>query len=70
MSHSDYRIIRPGELIQILGISTATLYQWIDKGFLPPKVQIGPKAVGWDSRDIDAWLDSRRETREMEEVEK
>ncbi|GAA4652361.1 hypothetical protein GCM10023116_46450 [Kistimonas scapharcae] len=51
------RIIRPDELMQRLGIrARTTLWRWEKEGRLPPRVQIGPKAVGYRESDVNQWI--------------
>lgn len=59
--HSDLSIIRPAELWRMLSVSPATGWRWARLGLLPPKVQLGPGAVGWRRRDVEAWLSERTE---------
>lgn len=49
-------IIRPTELAQRLGVSHPTLWRMEKRGDLPPRKQIGPRAVGWLTTDIEQWL--------------
>ena len=58
-----YRILRPTELAQMLGVSMPTLWRWNREGKLPPKVTLGENSVGWKSTDIEAWIEQRTETK-------
>lgn len=42
-----------------VGLGRSTLYQKIACGEFPAPVRIGPRAVAWDSRAIDAWIAAR-----------
>lgn len=55
----DFYIIRTNELAERLSVSRQTI--WRMKDVLPPKVQISGRAVGYDSRDIEKWLEERKE---------
>lgn len=55
------RIVRLPELIEVIGLSAATLYRWMDEGQFPRPVKLGPNSVGWRSSVIQAWLNSREE---------
>ena len=57
----DLSIIRPKELAELLSISIPTLYRMINNGELPPKVQIGKRAVGWRRSQIEDWMEERTE---------
>ncbi len=41
------RIAREPERRRITGLSRATWYRLEKKGLVPPRIQIGPHAVGW-----------------------
>lgn len=65
------RIIRAGELSELLGISKVTLWRWERDGHFPPRKKIGPgSAVGWLSTDVEEYLKSRPNVKEEEELEK
>lgn len=53
------RIIRKPELLQITGVSIATIYRWIADGHFPAPVRLGPNATGWRESAIQEWLESR-----------
>ena len=57
------RIVRIPELSARLGLSVSSLYVLIAKGALPnPKPIVpGGRAVGWDSKVIEAWFSARDE---------
>ena len=39
------------------GLSRSTIYLRIKQGAFPAPVALGPRAVGWNSEDIDCWID-------------
>lgn len=41
------------------GVSRAGIYQMIRDGLFPKPLSIGPRAVAWDSAEVDAWINSR-----------
>lgn len=51
--------VRPAELAPALGVTVATLYNWIAREILPKPKRIGPNAVGWLRSDIEAWMADR-----------
>lgn len=53
------RIIRKPELLQITGVSIATIYRWIADGHFPAPVKLGPNASGWRESAIREWLETR-----------
>ena len=55
----EQRIMRRPEVLETVGVSTSTLYGWMSSGFFPRPVRLGPKAVGWRSEDVQAWIAAR-----------
>lgn len=51
------RILRNGQILEIAGVSNATLYRWIRDGRFPAPVRLGPNSVGWRESAIQEWLD-------------
>ena len=52
-------IYRLPAVLEITGLSKATIYRLINSGDFPPKVQLSPRCVGWRVADIEAWLAAR-----------
>ena len=46
------------DLPEIVGYKRSTLYLKIKEGTFPPPVKLGPRAVGWKSEDIEAWIEN------------
>ncbi len=57
----DRRILRTPEAASYLGLAAATLEKMRAIGGGPPFIRLGGRAVGYDVRDLDAWLDGQRE---------
>ncbi len=55
------RVFRPRELAERIGVSRATVYRRARQPDFPPKLQLGPRAVGWRASDIARWLDGLAE---------
>ncbi len=53
------RILRRPALLEITGLSAATIYRWIEQGTFPRPVQLGPNSVGWRASEVEAWIESR-----------
>ncbi|WP_235530305.1 helix-turn-helix transcriptional regulator [Sphingomonas sp. Leaf62] len=51
--------MRRPEVEQVIGLSRSAIYAAMDRGDFPRPIQIGRRAVGWKSTDIDSWLDKR-----------
>lgn len=53
------RIIRLPEVIHLCGLKRSSIYQKIKERKFPAPCQIGVRAVGWDSLEIDRWIDQK-----------
>ena len=53
------RLLRRREVEQRIGIARSTLYQLMRAGEFPLPLKIGPKAVRWSQREIEAWVEER-----------
>ncbi len=53
------RIYRLKELTQRLGVSRATIYNWMNQKKFPQSIQLGAGSVGWKEEDIQHWIDTR-----------
>ncbi|WP_082543529.1 AlpA family phage regulatory protein [Sphingomonas sp. Leaf339] len=53
-------ILRRTELLQLIGVSRSTLYQWMATGQFPRPLLLGKRAVGWKSEAVADWLSSRQ----------
>lgn len=53
------QILRLPAVVQVTGMSKASVYLGIKKGTFPAPVKLGERAVGWPSEAIDAWVKSR-----------
>ena len=53
---TDDRILRLPQVREKVGRANATIWQDVSEGSLPPPISIGPRAVGWKSSELDAWI--------------
>ncbi|EIU5573147.1 TPA: AlpA family transcriptional regulator [Pseudomonas aeruginosa] len=53
------RIMRLPEVITATGYKRSSIYLFMDRGEFPKCHRIGPRAVGWDSLEIEAWIRSK-----------
>jgi predicted DNA-binding transcriptional regulator AlpA len=58
------RVLNEVELRQMLGISERTFDRLRYRGDLPPKTQLSERRVGYRVRDVEEWLDRRRQATE------
>ncbi|QFT55617.1 AlpA family transcriptional regulator [Microbulbifer sp. THAF38] len=53
------RILRLREVERLTGYKSSSIYRMVKEGVFPRQRRIGPGAVGWDSREVDAWIEER-----------
>lgn len=58
---SAFRLLTIQQVADRLTVSVGCLRAWRIRGEGPPAIRLG-SALRWDERDVDAWLDSRRES--------
>lgn len=46
-------IMRLPEVMRLSGLSRSTIYKYVEEGLWPRPVQIGKRAVGWPSGEIE-----------------
>lgn len=61
-SSSDSCLLTIDQLAERLTVSIGCIRSWRLKGEGPPAIRVGT-ALRWDSAEVDAWLDGRRESR-------
>lgn len=52
-------ILRLPEVMRRTGYKHATIYKMIKEGKFPKNYKIGPRAVGWNSAEIEEWIEAR-----------
>ncbi|MEJ0038729.1 MAG: AlpA family transcriptional regulator [Gammaproteobacteria bacterium] len=60
---SEPRLLRRGEVERKTGFKRAHIYSLMRAGKFPKPARIGVRAVGWDSSEIDQWINARLEAR-------
>lgn len=63
------KILRLVGVLDCVGMSKSSWYDWVRRGLAPAPVKLGPRAVGWRTEDIEAWLASRESARNDSGVE-
>ena len=53
------KILRFPQVINITGLARSTIYVHIADGSFPSPIKLGVRAVGWNSSDIEDWIQSR-----------
>ncbi|MCR9061814.1 MAG: AlpA family transcriptional regulator [Rhodobacteraceae bacterium] len=56
------RILRWRDVIPLTGLGRSTIYDLISREEFPRPMKLGPRAVGWPEKDIQAWIVSRCRT--------
>lgn len=62
--HLPRRILRLPEVMHLTGYGRSSIYNFIKEGTFPKAKKIGPRAVGWNSNQIQIWIDARLEGEE------
>ena len=66
----EQRILRLPAVKSLTGLSRSTIYLRMSEGSLPKQVNLGSRAVGWISSEIDHWIEEKLVTRNRgEDVE-
>ena len=58
MPAQENRILRLPEVMQLIGLSKATIYRRYRDGPFPEPVRLGPQSTGWWRAEILEWLES------------
>jgi len=53
-------LLRLKDVCEIVGLARSTIYLAVANSNFPRPIHVGARAVRWRSRDIDAWLASKR----------
>ena len=54
------RILRRRGVADLTSLSLATIYRLIGRGDFPTPIRLSTNTVGWDVRDVDAWIERRK----------
>ena len=54
---------------RLLNVSESTVCRWNKTRYIPSSFQLGPNRVVWDRREIEAWILSRKQLRQLQPVE-
>ena len=60
---NERRILRLEEVEAKSGFKRAHIYNLMKKRQFPQALRLGVRAVGWDSIEIDQWIDERVNSR-------
>ncbi|MGF6091972.1 AlpA family transcriptional regulator [Pseudomonas sp. 18173] len=60
------RILRLPEVMYLTGYKRTAIYDLMERGEFPQCCHLGLRAIGWDSAEIDDWIDARLNARHKE----
>lgn len=58
-SNPPRRILRLHDVKTATGFGRSHIYNLMASGQFPKAHKIGTRAIGWDSREIEQWIDQR-----------
>lgn len=58
MEQAAIRLEKIASVCGRIGISRSELYRRLQSGSFPRPVQLGTRAVAWDSREVDGYIES------------
>jgi prophage regulatory protein len=65
----EHQIQRLTDVIAMTGLSRSTIYLRMVQGKFPKKINLGSRAVGWISSEVNEWIEERiRESRLVEAI--
>jgi prophage regulatory protein len=56
---STISILRRPDVEARTGLSRSTIYLKVAQGAFPKPINLGPRAVGWVTSEIDCWLEQQ-----------
>ena len=65
----EHQILGLTDVIAMTGLSRSTIYLRMVQGKFPKKINLGSRAVGWISSEVNEWIEERiRESRLVEAI--
>ncbi len=58
---NDVAIFRKPQLRALTGLGDSTIRRMEKDGSFPARVQLSPRAVGWRSEAVMAWIEARQQ---------
>ena len=58
-AHSPRKLLRLPQVLDLTGLSRASIYRYVDAGDFPRPVKLGARAVAWRASDVEAWIEGR-----------
>lgn len=63
---SESQVVRIDQLTELLQVSRSTIYSWSNSqsaqydSTFPKRIRLGLRSVGWMLKDINIWLENKR----------
>ena len=58
-STQPLRFLRMRDVIEMVGVSRATIYRWMDAGDFPRSIALGGNSIAWSEKSVQEWMESR-----------
>jgi len=55
----EQKILRLSQVKEITGLSRSTIYLRMSEGSFPKKIDLGARAIGWVSSEINQWIEEK-----------
>ena len=59
MADETTRLLRLPEVRRLTGLGRSTIYERISAGLFPAPIRLGGNLVAWNSREVDAWIETQ-----------
>jgi prophage regulatory protein len=53
------KILRTHQVLEVTGLTRATLYRYIAAGTFPQPIHLGPQSRGWEEEAVATWRAAR-----------
>ena len=50
------RFLRLPEVLNLVGVTSSTLYRWMDSGTFPKQISVGGNTVVWVESAVTSWM--------------
>lgn len=54
------KLLKKTEVVELLGISSTTIYRLIKAGKFPKPIKLSPSRIAWTEAAIQKWLKSKK----------
>ncbi|SNT28580.1 transcriptional regulator, AlpA family [Noviherbaspirillum humi] len=61
----NHRVLKLQEVMAKVGMKKTSIYRAISVHDFPAPISLGAQAVGWVEAEIDAWIESRMQARQV-----